>query len=141
MIKYLNLIMILFLFSCNLGRAFQPRKVDWQKEWQKNGNNLKALTQEILSGKNNLYKIGNNEFPNNFKYPFDEGFYIEYRNRENIIDTTSISIRYYIDRGLLEHFSGFIFTKDLTEIQILDSQVRRNENDFKLEPNWYIIND
>jgi len=133
--------LISLTFSCNNGPFLEPRNVDWKEEWQKNSDKLKSLNREILLNIDNKYEHGNNEFPDNFSFPFDQGFYVDYGKTDSLSDTANISIRYYIDRGLMDHFSAFIFTKDTVEIKQFEGQISRKENDFKLEPNWYIIND
>jgi len=129
----------LMLISCNwLG---EPRNIDWKNEWKKNGRSLKDLTREIIENREGKFKMGNNEFPDSFGFPFDEGFYIGYGNRDTLVDTNRISIRYYVDRGLLDHFSAFIYTKDSTEIRELQLKVQQLAGDFKIEDNWYMVND
>jgi len=132
-------VLVIVINSCNpLGR---PREIDWKKEWNKSGQELKILTQEIKENKGGRYQMGNNDFPGSFDYPFDEGFFIGYESHDTLIDTTKISIRYYVDRGLLDHFSAFIYTKNSSEIRELDIKVRQGANDYKIEDNWYMIND
>jgi hypothetical protein len=139
----LNLLLLicLSLCSCDPVPSFGPREVDWKEEWNTNSDKLKALSKEILSNSNRTYKPGNNEFPKGFSYPFDEGFHIAYSKNDSIIDAASISVKFYIDRGLLDHYSAFIFTNDSFDIRKMDLKIKDSTNDFKLEPNWYMIND
>ncbi len=127
------------LISCNPLEG--PREIDWKKEWEENGSSLKNLTQEIKGNREGKYQMGNNSFPGSFDYPFDEGFYIGYGSRDTLIDTNKISIRYYVDRGLLDHFSAFIYTKDSSEIKELEIKVQQGGNDYRIEDNWYMVND
>ena len=134
-----TLFLAIILASCN---SFEgPREIDWKKEWKENASKLKNLTREIIANKEGKYKMGNNVFPDGFDYPFDEGFYIGYRHQDTLIDTNRISIRYYVDRGLLDHFSAFIYTKDSTEIKELAFKVQQHAGDYKIEDNWYMVND
>lgn len=132
-----------FVYGC--GDPFPgPREIDWKKEWTKNESRLKALTNDILSEGNAKYHIGNNDFPDHFDYPFDEGYSIRnsyYAGYTDHIVTKNITITYYVDRGLLDHYSAFIFTKDSATIEELDRNVKNGGNDFKIEPNWYMVND
>ena len=141
MIKNWNRTLVLaFMFtSCNPFGG--PREIDWKKEWKESGKDLKNLTQEIKENREGKYQMGNNSFPSSFDYPFDDGFYIGYGTRDTLIDTNKISIRYYVDRGLLDHFSAFIYTKDSSEIKELEIKVQQGGNDYKIEDNWYMIND
>ncbi len=54
---------------------------------------------------------------------------------------TFVTITFYTDRGLNDHYSGFIYTNDKTDIKTFDDKVKNGGNDFKLQPNWYLIND
>jgi hypothetical protein len=135
---------ISFLTSCNDAFFPGPRKIDWKREWKKNEIKLKALALDIRVNGNKTYKSGNNDFPAGFEYPFDEGFYIEnpFANEgKESIDTRRLTIRFYVDRGLLDHYSAFIYTNDATQIKDLDDNVQNGGNDFRIEPNWYMIND
>lgn len=135
----LPIAILLLLSSC--GSWFSgPRELDWKEEWKKSEKDLKALTQEIISHKDR-FPEGNNDFPKNFDYPFDDGFFIDFGLTGYTMDIEKITIKYYIDRGLLDHFSAFIFTTDSTEMKSLDMKVGQDGNDFKLEENWYIVND
>lgn len=118
--KTISFFIFLFTFlfsSCNpfsgSSNPFPgPRKIDWEKEWEKNESKLKALTADILAQGSNKYKTGINDFPKGFSYPFDDGFAIS-RTYDttgvNTINTKRITITYYVDRGLLDHYSAFIF--------------------------------
>lgn len=54
---------------------------------------------------------------------------------------TTVTITFYTDQGLNDHYSGFVYTNDSTEIETLDAKVKAGGNDFRLEPNWYLIHD
>jgi hypothetical protein len=132
---YKAIILLFLLSACNPFSG--PRNVDWKKEWEKHASELKSLTKEVKENKEAKYQVGNNSF----SYPFNDGFYIGYGSRDTLIDTNNISIRYYVDRGLLDHFSAFIYTRDSSEIKELEVKVQQGGNDFKIEDNWYMIND
>ncbi len=102
-----------------------PRVIDWKEEWGKSKNELKDLTREIKENINGKYKIGNNDFPSRFDYPFDEGFYIGYGSQDTINDSNKISIKFYVDRGF-NHFSAFIYTKDTIEIKDMEFKLKQN---------------
>ena len=111
---------------------FGPRKVNWGKEWRKWNPELKQLASKI-EGAPDSYKAGNHDFPPNFKYPFDQGFHI------NKNDGT-LTITFYLDRGVLHHFSAFIYTTSDSKISELNSEVKNGGYNFNLGDNWYIIN-
>ena len=102
---------------------------------------MKELADEIRNNKDQKYHFGNNSFPERFSYPFDDGFFINYGRPASAVDPNHISIRFYLDRGLMDHFSAFIYTNDPDEIAMLDEKVKQAANDYKLETNWYIVND
>lgn len=121
-----------------------PRKIDWKKEWLNNGNKLKSLTKDILRKGDEKYKPGINDFPDGFDYPFDDGFGISgTHSNDGIIgiDPEKITITFYVDRGIMDHYSAFIFTNDSSAIFNFDKNVENGGNDYKIEPNWYIISD
>ena len=118
--------------SCNpLGK---PRNVDWENEWKENSIKLKELLLQIDTDADNNFHNGNNEFPKSFKYPFDEGFHLKKTD-------SFLTVKFYIDRGLLDHYSAFIYSNDPYQTGQLDANVENEGNDYKLEDKWYIIND
>ena len=140
--KFFLLSLIIFFTSCN---PFpEPRKIDWKKEWEKNQIKLRALANDILIQGSKKYTTGINDFPSDFHYPFNDGFAISLPYSSygrDTIDTQNITITFYVDRGLLDHYSAIIFTNDSTDIKEFDRNVENGGNDFKIEPNWYMIND
>jgi hypothetical protein len=140
-IKAIYSILALVFNSCS---AFPgPRNIDWQKEWHENRTKLKILAQDISLANSKKYRTGNNNFPIGFKYPFDEGFFISKPSSYTTTDSTdrAVTVRFYLDRGISDHYSAIIFTNDSSEVKSFDENVSNGGNDFKLEPNWYIIND
>jgi hypothetical protein len=140
--RWLTSILLLFitLTCCNQSTApLEPRSIDWKKEWEKNELNLKNLTRDILDQGSKKYVTGNNYFPGGFEYPFDDGFLIGRQFQRNgpeneIVDTKNITVTFYTDRGLLDHYSAFVFTNNSAAIRELDEKVERGGNDFTLEP-------
>ena len=53
---------------------------------------------------------------------------------------TFVTMIFYTDTGLLDHYSGFVYTNDTSDIQMFDKEVENGGNDFKLQKNWYLIN-
>ncbi len=134
--KLIYIILILFLHtSCG------PRNINWKKEWFENRFLLEKLKNDILEKGNRKYHHGDNEFPGEFEYPFDNGFSINCYNGNHGIDTKKITINFYMDRGLLDHYSAIVFTNDSTVIAEMDENVKNEGNDFKIKQNWYVIND
>ena len=131
---------IYFLISSCLG----PRNIEYKTIWSEQGKNLKILLKTIKSNKK--YKWGNHDFPDYFSYPFDDGFNISYgydkeTGKAISYDDKNITIKFYTDRGLMDHFSAFIYTNDLKVIEQLNTQVDYNhkDTDVKLEKYWYYI--
>lgn len=134
---FLAVISVIFS-SCS-----RPRNIDWQSAWNEREQDMKALTHEVKVNRSGIYKLGINELPDNFEYPFDQGFGIggTQGTLNSVFDSSRIYIKYYIDRGVINHYSAFIYTNDSTEISRLDAKVLEGGNDLKLEDHWYIIND
>ncbi|MCC3158239.1 hypothetical protein LJ737_13405 [Hymenobacter sp. 15J16-1T3B] len=114
------------------------KKFDWHNVWASNREKLILLTEDIKVNGGKKYKLGNNEFVDGFPYPFNEGFVVK-GGRE--IDSAKILVKYYLDRGVMDHYSAFVYTNDSSEVRNLNKKVEAGANDYKLESNWYIIND
>jgi len=54
---------------------------------------------------------------------------------------TSLTITFYTDTGINDHYSGFVYSNDSTQIKILNDKVKLGGNDLKKEENWYFIHD
>lgn len=134
--KPFYIILILFLHtSCG------PRNIDWETEWSKHHVQLEKLKNDILKKGDQKYNLGNNDFPREFEYPFDDGFSINCYNGNSGIDSKKITIKFYMDRGLLDHYSAIVFTNDSAVIAEMDENVKNEGNDFKIKQNWYAVND
>jgi hypothetical protein len=118
-----------------------PREIDWKTEWRKNHFRLEKLKNDILKKGDRKYIEGNNNFPDGFEYPFDDGFSINCYTGRSEIDTKKTTIKFYMDRGLLDHYSAIVFTNDSMVIREMDENVKNEGNDFKIKQNWYAIND
>lgn len=138
--KFLIFSGLIFIFArCNPFSA--PGEVDWKVEWKKNHFSLERLKNDILKQGERKYRTGNNEFPKDFEYPFDEGFYINSLNGHTQIDQKKVTITFYMDRGLMDHYSAIVFTNDSIVLKEMEENVQNAGNDFKIKANWYAIND
>lgn len=137
-LTYIFLILILHT-SCSLFPG--PREIEWKTEWSKHHVQLEQLKNDILITGDRKYNQGNNDFPDEFEYPFDDGFSINCYNGNQGIDTKKITITFYMDRGLLDHYSAIVFTNDSIVIAEMDENVKNEGNDFNIKQNWYMIND
>lgn len=54
---------------------------------------------------------------------------------------STVTILFYTDFGLLDHYSGFIYTNDQFDLKRLNGKVSDDENDYKISENWFEIND
>jgi hypothetical protein len=127
----------IFFIHANCG----PRNINWKTDWNKHHVQLEKLKNDILKHGNRKYHQGSNDFPDGFEYPFNEGFSINCYNGNNGIDEKKITIKFYTDRGLIDHYSAIVFSNDSTVITEMDENVKNKGNDFKIKENWYIIND
>ncbi|GAA4338179.1 hypothetical protein [Flaviaesturariibacter amylovorans] len=124
--------------------SWEPRSVDGQQEWAENGSRLKSLAAAVRAD-TVRYRPGMHSFPDGFGYPFDEGFHVARHFYATPMvqpgDTTAVTLTFYLDRGIGEHYSAIVFTLDQGKRSELDENVRNGGNDFLLEPNWYLVND
>lgn len=128
-----NFYFILLFWTISSCGLFEPRDVDWKQEWNEWESDLKELAESIKTNPSK-YSKGNNDFPEQFDYPFDDGFFLTKTD-------SSITVTFYMDRGVLDHYKAFIYTNDSREIRGLEANVENGGNDEKLEDNWYVVND
>ena len=65
-----------------------------------------------------------------------------FKSNEVLIETsrdTIVTVLFYTDRGLLDHYAGFVYTNDSTDMRKFDEQVQDGGKDKKLQPNWYLV--
>lgn len=136
----------LFLpISLILSSCFGPRDTNHKAVWNEQGNELKKLVRQIKS--NGAYERGNHDFPDTFEYPFNDGFHLcfGYDSTGKAIqsDNKNLMIQFYTDRGLMDHFSAFIYANNKMQMEQLDEQTQqeKNDKDIKLEEHWYYIQD
>lgn len=116
--------------SCLFSDHKQADKSVWEdnKELLKNAveivkNNSHTKDREIIS------------YPNENSFYGENNFLVEGNVKEG-----NFEIKFYTDRGLLDHFSAIVYASG-TYAKIYDENVKNRGNDFKLEQNWYAIND
>lgn len=137
---------LFFILICLvLSSCFGPRDIDYKAVWLEQGKELKLLVSTIKANGN--LEWGNHNFPNTFDYPFEDGFHLSFGYDDNgkavQFGDQNLTIKFYTDRGLMDHFSAFIYTNDQIEIEQLDKQTEsdKNDEDVKLEKHWYYIRD
>ncbi|MEN9398981.1 MAG: hypothetical protein RL632_82 [Bacteroidota bacterium] len=134
---------LLFPICLVISSCFGPRNVDYKTVWNEQGKELKVLVKTIKTNGN--VQRGNHDFPNNFDDPFNDGFHLSYgcddTGKAIQLDDKNMTINFYTDRGLMEHFSAFIYTNDPKVIVHLDEETNRDktDEDVKLEAHWYYI--
>jgi hypothetical protein len=109
-------------------------KVDWKVNLDKREKIVSlAKANRLKNVRGSIYAI-----PDSLSlFPF-------FKSNEVTIQTlkdTFVTITFYTDRGLNDHYSGFIYTNDSTDVKTFDENVRNGGNDFKLKNNWYLIHD
>lgn len=142
----MKLKIVFILLICSVfSSCFRPRDIDYKSIWNEYGDELKVLVRQIKSDV--AYRWGNHDFPNNFKYPFDDGFHLSFGFDDNgraiESDNKNFMIKFYTDRGIMDHFSAFIYTNDKKKMEQFDEETKRdnNDEDVKLEEHWYYIQD
>ncbi len=133
-----TIVLLVLMLRCSFFPG--PKNVDWREAWAENEVRLKKLKNSILKGGRSKYQPGINNFPEGFEYPFDDGFSIA-RNVNDTIGFRNITITFYTDRGLLDHYSAIVFTIDSLVLKEMEDNVKNGGNDFKIEENWYAISD
>ena len=125
------------VFFCILSACiFEPRNVNSNEVWIQYEEKLKYLTSsvELDSYENGIY-----DFPQQFDYPFDEGY--SFRKGNDSGDTLCVTIKYYTDRKLLDHYSAFIYTTDTIFGSTLEERIKNKDDSvYKIEADWYYIN-
>lgn len=112
-------------------RTFE--KIDWKMNYE----TRKQIVSEILSGKikmNESKLLQLNTF-----VPVSNG------GNEIFIKKckTGITVKFWIDRGFLDHHSEFIFTNCTEDIKAINHILKKNKNSElyrQIEPNWYRLN-
>jgi len=109
-------------------------KVDW------NINYVKRVKIVSLAKANGLKKIRDTIY----SIPDSLSLFPFLKSNEVTIQTlkdTIVTITFYTERGLNDHYSGFIYTNDIADIKKFDDKVKNGGNDFKIQLNWYLIHD
>jgi len=108
-------------------------KLDWDTNYVKREKIVSLAKAKQLKGAGFRYTI-----PDSLTlFPF-------FKSKEINIKTTKdtfVTITFYTDAGINDHYSGFVFTNDSDEIEHLDRKVEARGNDFKLQPNWYQVHE
>ncbi len=135
-IKYFIPLFLSFLIlSCNMLNGPTP-----VSDWHKYKHGLKGIVVDIIDNNGKDYVIGENNIPTSVNFPYYNDFSIKSRIKDSI-NVNSMTVIFYTDKGLLDHYSAFIFTNDSIKIKSLERNVGDGGNDYKLEKNWYLVND
>lgn len=108
-------------------------KIDWYLR--------KAQREEIISRiKNGSIKYDTNKSVHHL----EEFKYALISNGGNDIAISSneknqLEVEFFINRGLLDHYSAFVYANDPNEIKRIENDIEStaNENNYKIEKNWY----
>lgn len=125
------LIFAIFLGTISLFSEEFMEKADWRlREVQRNEIIKKIKTKEFNSENGRAYYLSES------KYKF-----ISNGGNEIIIEQAHdrYTITFFIDRGLLDHYTAFIYTDDPLKIKEFDTEISkpRSVNDYKITDNWY----
>ncbi len=131
------------LFFCSLGTIiafsiFYVEQSTFEKiDWEINGYKRKKIVSEIL---NNQLKIDNRNL-------IQLHTFISLSNGGNQISirkcNSGITVKFWIDRGLLDNHSEFVFSNCPEDISKIKEILKGNKNDEKyrkIEANWYRLN-
>lgn len=106
-------------------------------DWRVNLGKRRAIVE--LAKQNKLQNDSGNIYliPDSLSlFPFKD-------NRLTVEGTpgSTFTIKFYTDRGLLDHYSAFIYTNDPERLDELNHKAINGGNDHKMEEGWYFIND
>jgi hypothetical protein len=54
---------------------------------------------------------------------------------------SSLTVLFYTDYGLMDHYSAFIYSNDSSDLIQLNEQVRYGGKDYKISENWFEVNE
>lgn len=117
-----------------IGSAIGPRDLDAAEIWARDSAQLQRLTAAIRTD-SLRFPAGSHDFPEGFRYPFDEGYSIA----RSGAGSSPVTITYYLDRGLLDHYSAIIYTNDAADIRRYDQYAGAGRKSRRLDRNWYLI--
>lgn len=111
----------------------QLEKWDWQYN--------RTTRQEIVDY---IKEIGvTNQLPHSFSIPKSYNLFPFSSNQKVYVSKSGnyYKVLFHTDVGLMDHYSGFVYTNIPEELERLNDKVAEGGNDFKLEDNWYLIHD
>ncbi|MGG5208753.1 hypothetical protein ACQWU4_07375 [Chryseobacterium sp. MIQD13] len=106
------------------------------KIWDDNKEDLIEIVNRVSSNSKN-YEEGANKIPEDLDFSYCEHFIVS----GDLKDRNNITITFYTNSGLVDHYSAIIYTTQKGLIEQLEYNVKNGGNDFKLKNNWYAIND
>jgi len=104
-------------------------KIDWKINKQKR----ERIVELVKNG-----KIKNEKIPDSLTLSLNcspNEFRIQKKT-----DST-VTILFYTDFGLLDHYSGFVYSNNPLDLTRLNRNVLDGGNDYKINENWFEIND
>lgn len=105
----------------------------YKLDWELNRNNRETIIELIKNRKLTDQKIPDslrlkmNCSPNEFKI-------------QTKTDST-LTVLFYTDFGLNDHYSGFIYSNDSFDLKQLNEKVINGGNDYKISENWFELNE
>lgn len=70
-------------------------------------------------------------------FPFDKSNEVSIQTLKD----TTVTLTFYTDRGLVDHYSGFIYTNEPEDMKSFDEKVKKGGNNSSKEANWYYISE
>jgi hypothetical protein len=130
------------LFFLNLGIGAFTFVVYWffidrekihKLDWDINKEKRETIIELIKEG-----KIKDEKIPDSLELRLNcssDEFHIQTKT------DSSLTVLFYTDYGLLDHYSAFIYSNDSNDLIQLNEQVRNGGNDYKINENWFEVND
>jgi len=109
-------------------------QMDWNRNYYKRQEIVRLAKEKKLA----------NVYGSIYKIPHSLHLFPYFKSREINIQYNAdetLTITFFTDRGLLDHYSGFIYSNNKEMVESLDEKVKEGGNDYKKEMNWYFIHD
>lgn len=128
-----NLVGLLSSFIIGLSAFFFGDLIIEKIDWKLRRKSRKEIVQKVISGELKADELDNWSFP-----PISNGGnkIIVYKTNED-----TYRIEFFINRGLLGHYSAFVYSNDAISLKELEVKVNNtvDRNNTKLEENWYRV--
>lgn len=121
---------------CLIYLVLSPKKLD-EADWKINFTRRQKIVAVAKAGKlKQVEQSGWYNIPDSLHlFPFIKEQQVVMSQKEN----SAVTITFYTERGLLDHYSAFIYTDYPEDVTFYDDKTKNDGISIKLAPNWYQI--